>query len=880
MFIKSIVFIQTALVLMLVLFSFDPIFASSYKEITQLLILAVAIFITILVISIFWNRRLKREVKKHSLAEQRLKEAQSIAHIGHWEYNLLNQNLIWSDEIYHIYEVDPETFIPNYDLVVSMFHPQDREFVENSFKTSVKKKVPFDVEHRIISGKGTIKYIHQQCKNIYDKGDKPTLSVGTVQDITQRRQAEWALLIERANLNVIMDAAPIGILIIDSNYCIIKANKKAKTLFRKEQSDNIDTRCGDLISCIYRNEEPKGCGFTNFCESCPFMEALKKVILLKGRIDGQEMEVIIDNDLLYIDESVVSVEDGEALSYNDKPTIKRWLKFSVEPITLIDNPNCAVAVVDDITDRKIAEKELLNAKKSAELATDAKSQFLANMSHEIRTPMNVIIGMSRLIRETDLTSEQREYAEMVFQSSEILLSLIEDILDFSKIEAGKIELESVDFDLKSLIDKLTNMLKIKASEKGVELRYIVAPDVPTFIKGDPNRLRQIILNLINNAVKFTEQGEIIIRVSGGNIDEKSDSVLLIFSVTDTGIGILQDRLDRLFQPFSQADISTTRQYGGTGLGLVISKRLVELMGGAISVDSDYGKGTTFKFTAKFKFGCSVDESIYDDSTNTLISDLELSGLRVLMAEDNEFNQRLALIILHKMGIIADVVCNGKKATEAVCQKEYDVILMDIQMPEMDGLEATRNIREEGFKIPIIAMTANATPQDRRNCDLAGMDGYLSKPVVPEKLRDELLKYVKKRGSIDQKSNDISKIEAPSYNAPKIFDKKEFLNRVNGDEKIMSKLLAIVPKTLPDYVKSLTIASYNNDIQGVIQNAHNIKGFAANCSAKRLRDIAYQIEQAAKVGDLEKSKLLISNIEHESQELLSVIDKEINSEARS
>lgn len=734
----------------------------------------------------------------------------------------------------------PEEHYADPDLWVRLVHPDDQPLLEELMAGKCDFSKPAVL--RWIRKDGQVTWTEQQNVPVYDsKGDLVALE-GVVRDFTRRREIEevlreseekYRVLVENIS-DVVFSVDTLGRLTYISPSVERIAGYTASEIMGKPFNDLIHLE--DLPGLIYKMER----SLAGFSEPHEFRIFDKKGNILYGRT------------------SVSVKKEGE-----------RTVGLT--------------GVIADITKRKMAEIELEKAKEEAEAASRAKSEFLANISHELRTPLYSIIGMTDLILDTPLNDEQKEFAAIIQDSAGLLLEIINNILDYSKAEAGKVTLEEKNFSLSSVVNSVIGILRARAQKKKLILKTLFAPGIPPLLCGDPLHLRQILLNLAGNAVKFTDKGEVVIRVNVKAIE--GTRVTLLFEVNDTGIGLPEGETEKLFLPFIQADGSTTRLYGGTGLGLAIVKQLVELMDGQIGVISKKGKGSTFWFTVRVKLG-EYSKEVYDIQKQPCLHRLDGAGLKdrspavfpgarklILLAEDNPVNQKLALLQLSKLSHAAHTAKNGREAVEAALDTPYDLIFMDCQMPVMDGFEAVRIIRaaesKKGTHTPIIALTAHSSEENIKRCLDAGMDDCLNKPVTLKQFQQKIEHW------LHLSEEKFKETPASSWQVPeaapgeavnvKALCRLRELQSANEPD-ILKEVIAIYLADAPLLLEALKEAGIKKDNSALLLAAHSLKSSSAQMGALKLSGLARELEDFSRSGKMEG---VLEKIEHAGAEFVKV-----------
>jgi len=896
--------------------------------------------------------------------EERLKRVLEGSNDGFWDWNVQTGAVQFSERWAEMLGYRLEEVEPHVSFWEKLVHPDDMSAVWKALNDHLEGRTPYyESEHRLRCKSGEWKWILDRGKvHSWDEGGKPLRAAGTHTDITERKRGENALRQSQKNLAEAQRLAHLGSWVWDIASGALTWSDEIFRIFGFEPQAFMPTYDGFL-----RFVHPQDREFVQ--------EQVGKAL-------HQRAAYSIDHRIVLNDGSERIVHEQGEVMFDE----------AGKPVRM-------VGTVQDITDRKRAERELELAKEAAEAANRAKSEFLAVMSHEIRTPMNGIIGMTELTLETDLTGEQRDYLGMVKESADALLTIIDDILDFSRVEAGKLGLESTEFDIHDTVSKAVRALALKAHEKRLELAYSVSPDLPVLLVGDPGRLRQVILNLVGNAVKFTETGEVVLR---SRLESRSEqNITLHFTVADTGIGIPREKQQTIFEAFVQGDSSTTRKYGGTGLGLAIAARLVEMMGGRIWVESEPGRGSVFHFTARFGLpphaaeppfqrvvaelqgvpilvvdgntavreilgsilahwgmyptladgeeaavrafegvaaadppfrlvllaanqrgwsACSMVAKLQPRASSRtkfimMVSPAERRGdlscsqapgsvahvvkpvrpdellgtilrvlgkpdgsfsaphvppkgltqrpsrpLRVLVADDDGVSRELAVRLLEKRGHAAATACDGKQVLELlnkVPSEEFDVILMDVEMPEKNGLETTRAIREgektSGRRVPIVALTAHAGADDRGRCLAAGMDSCLVKPLRSEELFSVIENLPPARQDPERPTG--GKEEGA-------IDLAVVLERVQGDRALLRQIANLFLDSAPRLLSAAHEALGRSDPQVLEHTAHTLKGSMVNFAAPSAFAAVHRLELLARQGNLAQANEALRCVEQE------------------
>jgi two-component system sensor histidine kinase/response regulator len=743
--------------------------------------------------------------KAGRLAEQNrlMALAEQLVHVGHWRFDVLSREMRWSAEAYRAFGL-PAATQPTPENTIAAFHPDDRKEVTAIIGLSANT---FARELRVLRPDGTIRHVvstgHSECA----PDGTPIAIVGVLQDVTETKNAERERerLIER--ISVATEAAQVGVWEWDIAANALLWDQTMYGLYGLDQGQS-PTSYELWAAAVHVDDRERAEREIAQAASC-------------DRPFDTEFRIIWPNGNVHTIHAMARVvrDDGGAA------------------VRMIGT-NWDTTEVRTLAERLRRKSEgLLEAKQYAEDTSRAKSEFLANMSHEIRTPMNGIIGLTSLLADSELTAEQRRHVNLLADSGRSLLAIINDILDLSKVEAGKIDLESIALSPAGLIDGAMSIVRADATAKGLALRTQIAADVPAWVNGDPTRLRQILLNLLTNAIKFTHEGRVEVAVSSVMGEEG----VLRFAISDTGIGIAPDRRELLFKNFSQIDPSIARNYGGSGLGLAISKRLAEAMSGTMGVTSALGAGSTFWFTARLPLTTSP-------AAAPLTEECRLSAARrILVVDDNATNCLVVNGMLTRDGHTVVLSHDGAEAVAAVKASRFDLVFMDMQMPVMDGLEATRRIRalpHPACEVPIVALTANAMHEQVAKCRAAGMNDHLAKPIERDFLRRIVATWATdphaKTGAAIAAAGSVSGARVACH-----IDFELLLERFHGDDLIVTALVGSASQSIETGLRRVDAGVEAHDVDAVIQAAHYLKGTFGELGAAALSETARRVERAAK-----------------------------------
>lgn len=771
-----------------------------------------------------------RDISERKRSEKALKSSQELwqfalegAGDGVWEYNFQTREVFFSKQYKNMLGYKDSEFANHPNEWLNRVHPDDLQLIESTDQEYFSRAIEsHQREYRIKHRNGNYIWVLDRGMLVNRTSDGvPERIIGTHSDITDRKRTEQALSIKEEKYRSIITNMNLGLIEVDNDEYIQFANQTFCKMSGFSEEDLLNNKATELL-VLGENRQT--------IES-------KKDLRKKGISDAYEVSV--------------RNKDGE---------LRWWLISGAPRLNDKGEHVGSIGIHLDISDQKNLELELIKAKEAAEASTEAKEAFLANMSHEIRTPMNAILGMANQLNKTKLHKHQRFFLDIIRSSADNLLVIINDVLDLSKIESGKLSIENIGFEPEKVINHVIQVMQHRAEGKGLKFtNSFFDQQLSNILIGDPYRLSQVMLNLVSNAIKFTHRGSV--DISCRVIKDTKKYQILQALVTDTGIGMDQDFIAKLFDKFSQEDDSVSRKYGGTGLGMSITKQLVELMGGEINVISTKHVGSEISFILKMNKGNANDLPIDDhvDLDTSL-----LAGKSILVTDDNEINRLLASTILENYGAKISEAKNGQEAVELALSNHFDLVLMDVQMPIMDGIEATRAIRKAKQKyVPIVALTAFALKGDNQKCFDAGMDDYLSKPFEEIQLLEIISKWLGKFVNLDTNNSKIIEEE------PALYDLSQLESISRGSKEFMDKMISMFVDLIPKSILEIKMAYQAGEFVEVSKVAHRIKPTIDNMGIVSLKEVVREIEQFA--DSYKKSEKLSSLINHLDATLKIVVE---------